>query len=296
MPTTLRPYQPDRLLLLSPELRERLPPGDLAHHVSDLIDALELNGEGIRGDELSAELQRRPKRLAAIHEAKARLAAVQREANYARGRKPGQDRNLKGGRPYRRGYAEPEPAAQSNFTGPDIRAIRTTVEGFQQRYKAQDGGRRSAPTHCHHRDRGQRLLPPLLDEVSESFEIEPEVVVVGVGYCNEADLVALRREGKAQALEPERRPATHRVGEKLASANGLAQYAERKWLSEGTNSWVKEVLRLRLFSLRGVEKVRDERHLVCIALSVNPMWGWRCVECAAGPIAVCDAKSPTTTI
>ena len=45
MPTTstpFRPHQPDQLLLLSPDLREWLPPGHLAHHVSDLVDALEL--------------------------------------------------------------------------------------------------------------------------------------------------------------------------------------------------------------------------------------------------------------
>ena len=42
MPTTFRPYQPDQLLLLSPDLREWLPPGHLAHHVCDLVDALEL--------------------------------------------------------------------------------------------------------------------------------------------------------------------------------------------------------------------------------------------------------------
>ena len=30
------------MLLLSPDLREWLPPGHLAHHVSDLVDALEL--------------------------------------------------------------------------------------------------------------------------------------------------------------------------------------------------------------------------------------------------------------
>ena len=42
MPTTFRPYQPDQFLLLSPDLREWLPPGHLAHHVCDLVDALEL--------------------------------------------------------------------------------------------------------------------------------------------------------------------------------------------------------------------------------------------------------------
>ena len=103
-------------------------------------------------------------------------------------------------------------------------------------------------------DQGQLL--PLLDEVSESFGVEPEVVLADAGYCNEADLaaleqrgidghVALGREGKAGvAVDSQRRPATHRMGEKLASAKGRAQYAKRKWISEGPNGWIKEVLDL----------------------------------------------------
>ena len=43
MPTTFRPYQPDQLLLLSPDVREWLPSGHLVHHVRDLVDALELS-------------------------------------------------------------------------------------------------------------------------------------------------------------------------------------------------------------------------------------------------------------
>ena len=36
MPTTFRPYGPDRLLPLAPDMRDRLPEGHPAHHVSDL--------------------------------------------------------------------------------------------------------------------------------------------------------------------------------------------------------------------------------------------------------------------
>ena len=42
MPTTFRPYQPDQGLLLPPDLRDWLPAGHLAHHVSDLVDGLDL--------------------------------------------------------------------------------------------------------------------------------------------------------------------------------------------------------------------------------------------------------------
>ena len=59
-------------------------------------------GEDFRGDELPEELQRREKRLAAIQAAKARLEAAQRGRDAERGREPGQDRNPRGGRPYKR--------------------------------------------------------------------------------------------------------------------------------------------------------------------------------------------------
>ena len=44
-----------------------------------------------------------------------RLEAAQRGHDDER-REPGQDRNPRGGRPYKRAYGEPEPKAQSNFT------------------------------------------------------------------------------------------------------------------------------------------------------------------------------------
>ena len=94
-------------------------------------------GEDARGDELPEELKRREDRLAAIREAKARLEAEQRAADDARGRKPGQKRNPKGGRPYKREYGEPDEKAQSNFTDPESRIMKTSSEGFQQSYNAQ---------------------------------------------------------------------------------------------------------------------------------------------------------------
>ena len=42
MPTTFRAYQPAQPLLLPPDLQEWVPPGHLAHHVSDVVDALDL--------------------------------------------------------------------------------------------------------------------------------------------------------------------------------------------------------------------------------------------------------------
>ena len=106
-------------------------------------------------------------------------------------------------------------------------------------------------------------------------------MLADAGYCNERDLtdlekrgidgyVALGREGKQTATrDREAHPATARMVEKLATPAGRTAYAERKWLSEAPNGWIKHVLGFRRFSLRGLAKVRCEWDLVCLALNVK---------------------------
>ena len=203
------------------------------------------------------------------------------------GASPGQDRNPRGGRPYKRAYGEPEPKAQSNFTDPESQIMKTSSEGFQQCYNAQmavDGEHQIiVATQVGPQASDQGQLVGMLDEINETFGVEPAVVLADAGYCNEPDLleledrgidahVALGREGKSQvAVDPARLPATHRMGEKLASPAGKARYAQRKWLSEAPNGWIKEGLGFRRFSLRGLAKVRGEWDLVCLALNIKRM-------------------------
>ena len=130
-------------------------------------------GEDFRGDELPQELQRREKRLAAIQAAKARLEAAQRARDDERGREPGQDRNPRGGRPYKRAYGEPEPNAQSNFTDPQSQIMKTSSEGFQQCYNAQmavDGEHQIiVATEVGPQASDQGQLVGLLDGINETF-------------------------------------------------------------------------------------------------------------------------------
>ena len=79
-------------------------------------------GEQARGDELAAELERREQRLAAIQEAKERLEAAQREADDARGRKPGQNRNRKGGDPTSATTVSPIPRRRATSPNPRARS------------------------------------------------------------------------------------------------------------------------------------------------------------------------------
>ena len=187
---------------------------------------------------------------------------------------PAQDRNPKSGQPYKRDYGEHDPKAQSNFTDTENRIMKTATEGFQQCCYAQmvvDGEHQIiVATHVGPEATDQGRMVPLLGEVEETFGVAPEVLLADAGYCNEGDLVeleargidghvALGREGKgAGGGQPGHASGDASHGRQACDPGGSGRYAERKWLSEAPNGWIKEVLGFRRFSFRGLAKVRGE--------------------------------------
>ena len=163
--------------------------------------------------------------------------------------------------------------------------MRTSTEGYQQCYNAQavvDGESQlvvGTAVTDNASDQGQ--LVERVDEVSGRCGETPGQVLADAGYCNEEDLaaleargidgyVALGREGKgAGKPDPEKQPARARMAKKLAAPEGRAVYAKRKWIAEAPMGWVKEAMGFRRFSLRGLEKVRGEWDLVCLALNMR---------------------------
>ena len=164
--------------------------------------------------------------------------------------------------------------------------MKTSQEGFQQCYNAQlavEGSNQlivAAEVSSNASDQGR--LVALLGEVEGTHGERPATVLADAGYCSEADLaaledrdvdahVALGRENKRAVAE--KHPAKARMAEKLATAAGRALYAQRKWLSEAPNGWIKEVLGFRRFGVRGLDKARGEWDLVCLALNIRRMPG-----------------------
>ena len=146
---------------------------------TDVAEDVRLGPE-VRGDELPAELRRREDRRAAIRAAEARLEAAAQAADDARGRQPGQTRNPKGGRPYKRAYGEPDEKAQSNFTDPESGIMKTSNEGYQQCHNAQAAvdaeHQLVVATEVTANASDQGGVPRLLDEVRERFDEQPETV------------------------------------------------------------------------------------------------------------------------
>ena len=184
-------------------------------------------GADVRGDELPVELQRRQARLAAIRAARERLEASQRAVDDARGRKPGQKRNPKGGRPYKRAYGEPDPKAQSNFTDPESRIMKTSAEGFQQCYNAHtvvDAERQIiVAAHLGSQATDQGFMLPLLDGVQETFGVKPGAVLADAGYCNEEDLATLEERG-IDGYVALGREGKERGGRRFGDASGDASH------------------------------------------------------------------------
>ena len=80
--------------------------------------------------------------------------------------------------------------------------------------------------------------------------------------------MALWREGKRQAdINAQKLPHTMAMGAKLQSA----EYRRRKALVKPPNAWIKQVLGLRQFSFRGIDKVRREFKFVCATLNLRRM-------------------------
>lgn len=246
-----------------------------------------LYGADKRGDELPEELQHRQPRLEKIRAAKARLEATQRDADRKRGRHEDDDRRSpRGGRRFKRDFGVPEDKAQSNFTDPDSRIMKTG-EGFQQCYNGQlavdDAFQLIVANSLTANGSDNGELPGLLDRIGKSLQGKPGRVLADAGYRNERDLkelesqqidayVSLGKEGKqVDKIDKEKHPATQRMAEKLATADGREIYAQRKHIVEAVNGWIKNILEFRQFSLRGAAAVDGEWDLVCLATNLRRM-------------------------
>ncbi|MCB1881928.1 MAG: IS1182 family transposase [Gammaproteobacteria bacterium] len=268
---------------LQAEITDLLKQAEEADQLED-----ERYGTDSSGDELPEELRRRESRLKAIQAAKARLEARQCQADEESGRWKDDDGNTRGpkGRRCKRELGVPEDKAQDNFTDPQSRIMKTQ-EGFQQCYNAQAAVDEDNQiivaadlTNCA-ADNGELL--PLLDQVETNMKEQPKVVLADTGYGSEetfqkleernlAAYISLGRENKQQReADPEEYPATSRMAERLASEEGKAHYRRRKAIPEPVFGWIKQAMGFRQFTLRGLESVKGEWQLVCLATNLRRM-------------------------
>ena len=86
-------------------------------------------------------------------------------------------------------------------------------------------------------------------------------------------MIALVREGNARATPKDTNRYLHTVAMAAKYRNEQTQKDDRKrqWIAEPPNSWIKNVLGFRQFSMRGLGKAKAEFKLVRTALTLRRM-------------------------
>ena len=246
-----------------------------------------------RGDELPKWVTDKQKRIEKIREAKAALEAeakaaageerrIEAEAEakrQAEGRK-------KPGKPAAPPSDEPDPKAQRNFTDPESRIMKTK-DGFIQGYNGQaavDGHAQIIVAHdlnANGSDQGQMV--PVVDGVEANLGRKPEQVSADSGYCSEANLAALEaREidgyvatGRAKhPTDPGRGsggPLTQAMRKKIADGGFETPYRLRKQIVEAVFGQIKQARSFRQFLLRGIDNVRAEWAMICMAHNLTKL-------------------------
>lgn len=260
------------------------------------------------GQSLPDEIARRERLLEKMQQARAQLEqrAKQRadaeQAEYEKKVRERDERKGKNKGPKPKPPKDtPEDKEQINLTDADSNLMRKSKrEGYTQSYNAQaavdaDGTQLILSDHVSTCASDANELIPALDGVPDQIGTIV-AALADSGYVNgdafddlqkDIDLyVAVSREENHSQRTYDYRPASARdkpsktitdprllaMREKLQTDEGRRLYAKRKQTVEPVFGIIKEVLGFRQFLLRGLEKVKGEWSLVCLAYNVKRLW------------------------
>ncbi len=270
------------------------------------------NSERPDGLDIPKELSRREKRLNAITRAKEeieRRAAARHDKERAEYEEKLAERKAKeqktgkkaGGKKPKPPEPGPRDKDQVNLTDEESRIMPLAGGGFDQCYNAQASVDLDTMLIV-----GQHLS----QSPNDKQEIAPALEVLGnlpkqlgtvdhlisdAGYFSEANvrsclkaqilaLISIHRDKHNQSLKerfcepaalPETADAVETMKHRLQTQTGRALYARRKSTVEPVFGIIKAVMGFRQFLLRGVESVRGEWNLVCMAWNLKRLHALR---------------------
>jgi transposase/IS5 family transposase len=260
------------------------------------------------GVDLPEEIKRREDRLAAIAVAKAKIEArakerfereqaefdakmVKRQAKEAAtGKKPG-------GKPPTPPAPGPRAHDQINLTDEDSRIMKMAGGGFEQCYNAQavvdTESMLVMVAHVTAAGNDKEQVEPMVAHIQALPEglNQPGQLLADTGFfsernvqrCHDAKvepLIAMGRDAhhpnwrsRFDEPAPLKTPASHveQMKHALKTRAGRAAYALRKQTVEPVFGIIKSVMGFRQFLLRGLDNVRNEWALVCLAWNLKRM-------------------------
>lgn len=251
-------------------------------------DEDEEHGEDRRGDELPPHALAKIRRLEQMRASMERLEAeaakeAERIAAERAAKEAERGKRLSGPKP-KALDGVPEDKAQSNFTDPDSRIMRTGPT-YEQSYNAQA----AVDAECQvivaqslsNRQNDHDELVPLLDQVAEQLGALPREVSADSNYCSEQNLEDLvdrevrgyvatgrQKHGTTSPTSGDTKgggPRTREMRARLRRGGHRSRYRLRKQVVEPVFGHIKECRGLRRFLLRGLDQVRAEWSLLCTA-------------------------------
>jgi hypothetical protein len=192
--------------------------------------------------------------------------------------------------------ASPRDKDQYNFTDPESRIMKnSTNQGFDQHYNVQIAVDHDAflivALSLSNHPNDKKEAEPTLDAISPKVG-NPKSASLDNGYFSEATISTFEKRGinpyiatgreahhkswrtffkELSAPPPEDASPTIRMAYKLQTEIGQATYRLRKCTVEPVFGIIKEIMGFRQFSLRGLEAVRGEWALVCLAFNLKRM-------------------------
>jgi transposase len=268
-----------------------------------------------RGEELPEELRRREDRLATLRAAKQRLEEqAQAEAEAERQRRAAAEAERQRTGQQRRGR-EPQPVqetpdakAQTNFTDPELKLMKTNNKGWDYCGNAQvlvDDACQiilacDVTAASNDKEQAVPLAQAALRNLEQAGIARPtdaagQAVAIpnltDSGYYSEkaaGGLVALgldpymaterQRHHAAEARVASALTAKEAMTQKLRSVVGRALYALRKVIVEPVFGQIKGARGFRRFLLRGLEKIGGEWSLVCLTHNLLKLWRYGCAS------------------
>jgi len=260
------------------------------------------------GVSLPDEIKRREDRLAAIATAKAKIEARAKErheqehAEYeakmaARTEKETATGKKPGGKPPTPPEAGPRADDQINLTDEESRIMKVAGGGFEQCYNAQalvdTESMLILVPHVTQATNDKEQVEPMVEKMQANPAglNQPDTLLADMGYfsqknvaaCNAAKvapLIAVKRDAHHQAWRERFTEPAPLAGDAspvdamkhaLKTQTGRAAYALRKQTVEPVFGIIKSVMGFRQFLLRGLENVRNEWTLVCLAWNLKRM-------------------------
>ena len=264
-------------------------------------DEDERYGRDRRGDELPEELSRRKDRLKKIREALKALETKAKAAAEAERKRRQEEDRKRGGKP-RQGHQGkevkdvPDDKKQYNFTDPETSIMKANNKGFDQCGNAQAAVDREnqviVAADVTNEANDKKQLRPMVKQAKQNVGRGQRIDKFSAdsGYFSEDNVMWAERQkldayiatGRLKHNEkvpprPRGRPPNgltikERMARKLRTKKGRETYAQRKWITEPVFGQIKRGMGFMQFLLNGIEKMRSEWRMVCMAHNLRKLW------------------------